>query len=45
VAINADVDVSRIAVGSSVPSPLKPHEYVVVWNDDLGRLLTQSPQP
>jgi hypothetical protein len=45
VAINADVDVSRIAVGSSVPSPLKPHEYVVVWNDDLGRLLTQSAQP
>jgi hypothetical protein len=44
VAINADVDTSRIAVGDSVPSPLKPNEEVVVWNDALGRL-TQSPQP
>jgi hypothetical protein len=45
VAINADVDASRIAVGNSVPSPLKPNEDVVVWSDALGRLVTESRPP
>jgi hypothetical protein len=45
VAINGDVDASRVAVGNSVPSPLGPNDVVVVWNDGLGRLLTQSRQP
>ncbi len=43
VAINAELDARRIAVGSSVPPPLKPNEDVVFWNDALGRLVTQSP--
>ncbi len=45
VAINADVDAGRIAVGNGIPSPRKPNQEVVVWNDALGRLLLQPPQP
>jgi hypothetical protein len=43
VAINAGVKDERIEVGDALPPVIRPHEYVVVWDEALRRLVIRNP--